>query len=55
MEGQSGIYWAAIVGAFAFLIVDFFDDGALWNVLCVACIVIAMLARPGGFRGRRRA
>ena len=52
MQGNSGVYWAAIVAAFALLVVDIFSDGAIWNVLVIACIVIAMLARPGGFWGR---
>ena len=47
------LYWAAIVGAFAFLIVDLFDDSAVWNYVVIVCIVVALLARPGGFWGRR--
>ena len=27
----SWVYWAAIAAAFALLIVDIFDDGAIWN------------------------
>ena len=49
----SWVYWAAIVAAFAFLIVDIFDDGWIWNILVVVFIVIAILVRPGGLRGER--
>jgi hypothetical protein len=35
------------------LIVDIFDDGAIWNYAVVVCIVIAIAVRPGGVRGRR--
>jgi hypothetical protein len=47
------VYWAAIAGAFALLIVDIVDDGAIWNLGVVVCIVIAIAVRPGGVRGRR--
>jgi hypothetical protein len=30
-ERYSWVYWAATVAGFAFLIVDIFDDSALWN------------------------
>ena len=53
MLGYSWVYWAAIVAAFALLIVDFIDDGAIWNLGVVVCIVIAIAVRPGGVRGRR--
>jgi hypothetical protein len=53
MEQYSWVYWAAIVGAFAFLIVDLFNDDAIWNYLTVACIVVAIVARPGGVWGKR--
>ena len=46
------VYWVAIVAAFALLIVDILDDAAIWNYAVIACIVIAMAARPGGFFGR---
>ena len=52
---HSWVYWAAIVAAFAFLIVDIFDDGAIWNYCVVVFIVIAVAARPGGVRGPRAA
>src|SRR3954465_10499035 len=60
MLGRHGVrysweYWAAIVATFAFLIVDIFDDGAIWNYAVIVCIIIAMVVRPGGFRGRRAA
>jgi hypothetical protein len=50
---HSGVYWAAIVAAFAFLIVDIFDDSAIWNYVVVVCNVIAIAVRPGGVRGPR--
>jgi hypothetical protein len=49
----SWVYWAAIVAAFALLIVDVFDDGAIWNYAVIVCVIIAIAVRPGGFRGRR--
>ena len=51
----SWVYWAAIVGAFALLIVDLFDDGAIWNYGVIACVIIAVAVRPGGLRGPRAA
>ena len=51
MSNYSPVYWVAIAFAFAFLIIDIFDDGALWNYLTVACIVIAILVHPGGVWG----
>jgi hypothetical protein len=51
----SWVYWAAIAAAFALLIVDIFDDGAIWNLGVVVCIVIAIAVRPGGVRGPRAA
>ena len=51
----SWVYWAAIAAAFALLIVDLFDDGAIWNIGVVVFIVIAIAVRPGGVRGRRAA
>ena len=53
MRETPGVYWAATVAAFAFLIVDIFDDGAIWNYAVIACVIIAIVARPGGV-GRRR-
>jgi uncharacterized membrane protein YgaE (UPF0421/DUF939 family) len=53
MLGYSWVYWAAIAAAFALLIVDLFDDGAIWNYGVVVCIIIAIAVRPGGVRGRR--
>jgi hypothetical protein len=60
MMGPYGVryswtYWAVTVAAFAFLIVDLFDDGAIWNIAVVVCIVIAIAVRPGGVRGPRAA
>jgi hypothetical protein len=51
----SWVYWAAIVAAFALLVVDVFDDGAIWNYAVIVCIVIAIAVRPGGLRGPRAA
>jgi hypothetical protein len=51
----SWVYWAVIAAAFALLIVDIFDDGAIWNIGVVVCIVIAIAVRPGGVRGPRAA
>jgi hypothetical protein len=51
----SWLYWAVIAVAFALLIVDFFDDGAIWNIGVVVCIIIAIAVRPGGIRGPRAA
>jgi hypothetical protein len=47
----SWVYWAAIAAAFALLIVDIFDDGAIWNYGVVVFIVIAIAVQPGGVRG----
>jgi hypothetical protein len=52
---HSWVYWGAIAAAFALLIVDIFDDGAIWNVGVVVFIVIAIAVRPGGIRGPRAA
>ena len=51
----SWVYWAAIVAMFGFLIVDIFDDGAIWNYAVIVCIIIAIAVRPGGVRGPRTA
>ena len=51
----SWVYWAAVAAAFAFLIVDLFDDSAIWNIGTVVFIVIAIAVRPGGIRGPRAA
>ena len=51
----SWMYWAAIAAAFALLIVDLFDDGAIWNIGVVVFVVIAIAVRPGGVRGPRAA
>ena len=51
---HSWVYWAAVAAAFALLAVDLFDDGWIWNVGVVVCIVIAIAVRPGGVRGPRR-
>jgi hypothetical protein len=51
----SWVYSAAIVAAFALLIVDVFDDGSIWNYGVIVCIIIAIAVRPGGLRGPRAA
>jgi hypothetical protein len=51
----SWVYWAATVAMFALLIVDIFDDGAIWNYGVIVLIVIAIAVRPGGVRGPRAA
>jgi hypothetical protein len=60
MRGPGGVryswvYWAVVALAFAFLIVDIFADGAIWNFGVVACVIIAIAVRPGGVRGPRAA
>jgi hypothetical protein len=60
MVGPYGVryswaYWVVTLAAFALLVVDIFDDGALWNYLVIALIVIAIAIRPGGVRGPRHA
>ena len=55
MLAYSWVYWAATVAAFAFLIVDLFDDGAISNYAVVVCIIIAIVVRPGGVWRRRPA
>ena len=37
------------------LIVDIFDDGAIWNYGVIVFIVIAIAVQPGGVRGPRAA
>ena len=49
----SWVYWAATAAAFALLIVDLFDDSAIWNYGVVVFLVIASAVRPGGLRGPR--
>jgi hypothetical protein len=51
----SWVYWAATAAAFALLIVDLFDDGAIWNIGVVVFIIIGIAVRPGGIRGPRAA
>jgi hypothetical protein len=55
MAEYSWVYWASTAGAFVFLIIDVFNDGAIWNILCVACIAVAVVTRPGGVWRRRPA
>src|SRR3954454_24628578 len=51
----SWVYWAAAVAGFTFLIVDFFDDGAIWNYAVIVTVIIGIAVRPGGIRGPRAA
>jgi hypothetical protein len=51
----SWVYWAASAAGLAFLIIDLFDDGALWNLGVVVSVIIAIAVRPGGIRGPRAA
>jgi hypothetical protein len=51
----SWVYWAACAAAFALLIVDIFDDSAIWNYGVVVFVIIAIAVRPGGLRGPRAA
>jgi hypothetical protein len=51
----SWVYWAATVALFALLIVDIFDDGAIWNYGVIVLIIIGIAVRPGGVRGPRAA
>jgi hypothetical protein len=60
MRGRHGVryswlYWAVTVAMFALLIVDIFDDAAIWNYAVIALIIIAIAVRPGGVRGPRAA
>ena len=51
----SWVYWAATAAAFAFLIVDLFDDGWVWSIAVVVSLIIGIAVRPGGLRGPRAA
>jgi hypothetical protein len=51
----SWVYWAASAAALALLIVDVFDDGAIWNIGVVVLLIIGIAVRPGGLRGPRSA
>jgi hypothetical protein len=60
MLGRYGVrsawmYWAAVAGMFVFLIIDIVDDGAIWNYVTIAFVIIAIAVRPGGIRGPRAA
>src|SRR3954451_14926864 len=60
MMGPYGVryswaYWAAILGAFALLVVDIVDDSASWNSVVIVFMFIAIALRPGGLRGPRAA
>ncbi|MEA2304276.1 MAG: hypothetical protein QOH43_1556 [Solirubrobacteraceae bacterium] len=51
----SWVYWGATAAALALLIVDLFDDGAIWNIGVVVFLIIGIAVRPGGLRGPRAA
>jgi hypothetical protein len=51
----SWVYWAASAAALALLIVDIFDDSAIWNIGVVVFVIIGIAVRPGGLRGPRAA
>jgi hypothetical protein len=51
----SWAYWVVILAALALLVVDIFDDAALWNYLVIGLVAIAIVTRPGGIRGPRHA
>ena len=51
----SWAYWLVILVALVLLVVDIFDDGAVWNYLVIALIVVAVAIQPGGIRGPRHA
>ena len=51
----SWVYLAVTAAAFALLIVDLFDDGAIWNIGVIVLIIIAIALRPYGVRGPRAA
>ena len=44
-----------ILGAFALLVVDIFDDAAVWNYLVILLIAVAIVLQRGGIRGPRHA
>jgi hypothetical protein len=49
----SWVYWGATAAALGLLIVDLFDDGAVWNIGVVVFLIIGIAVRPGGLRGPR--
>jgi hypothetical protein len=51
----SWLYWVVILAAFVLLIIDIFDDAAVWNYLVIALVVVAIAIQPGGIRGPRHA
>jgi hypothetical protein len=51
----SWVYWAATAAMFAFLIIDLFDDAAIWNIAVIAFVIVGIAVRPGGLRGPRAA
>lgn len=60
MMGPYGVryswaYWVVILAAFALLVVDLFDDGAVWNFGVIVLVAIAVAIQPGGMRGPRHA
>jgi hypothetical protein len=51
----SWLYWAVIAAAGVLLVIDIFDDAAVWNYLVIALIAIAIVIQPGGIHGPRHA
>jgi hypothetical protein len=51
----SWLYWAVSAATIAFLIVDIFNDAAIWNIVVIVLIIIGIALRPGGLRGPRYA
>jgi hypothetical protein len=51
----SWAYWVVILAAFVLLVVDIFNDAALWNYLVIVLVAIAIVIQPGGIRGPRHA
>jgi hypothetical protein len=41
VSAYSWAYWRVILAAFALLVVNIFDDGALWNYLVIVLVAIA--------------
>jgi hypothetical protein len=53
-KGQSWLSYAFGIAAIVFVAIDLIADDQTWaEVAAIVCIVLAMLARPSGFLGRR--
>jgi len=51
----SWAYWVVILAAFALVVVDLFDDAAVWNLGVILLVATAVAIQPGGIRGPRHA